>query len=119
MLPPVSNEKVALYLNNSDVYISASLSDGTSVSMLEAMACKLPVIVTDLPSSKEWIKNGFNGFLPGKKNILELAKSILTLILDDEKRDMMAQRNLDIVKEKADWQEHIITLEEEYRKNIK
>ena len=89
-LPPVSNDKISFYLNNSDVYISTSLSDGTSVSMLEAMACQLPIIVTDLPSSREWVKPNFNGFLPGKKNVVEIgcADAFGTRIVQQEVKDI-------------------------------
>ena len=56
------------YLNAADIYVSTSLSDGTSLSLLEAMACSLPVVVTDIPANKEWITDGHNGFLCCRKN---------------------------------------------------
>ncbi|HOK41857.1 MAG TPA: glycosyltransferase family 4 protein, partial [bacterium] len=48
--------ELAQYLNASDIYVNASLSDGTSCSMLEAMACGLPVITTNIFVNYEWIK---------------------------------------------------------------
>ena len=41
-----------------DTYISCAQSDGTSVSLLEAMATGLPLIVTDIPSNREWVVEG-------------------------------------------------------------
>ena len=57
----VSHDKIFYYLKNSDIYVSSSLSDGTSASLLEAMICELPCVVSDIPGNREWIKNGENG----------------------------------------------------------
>ena len=43
----VAEDQMTAYLNAADVYVTTSLSDGTSCSMLEAMACCLPVVVSD------------------------------------------------------------------------
>jgi glycosyltransferase involved in cell wall biosynthesis len=46
-----------------DLYISASHSDGTSVSLMEALGCGLPVVITDIPGNREWIADGEQGWL--------------------------------------------------------
>lgn len=50
-------------LQSASCYVSASLSDGTSTSLLEAMACGLFPIVSDIPANREWIVDGDNGML--------------------------------------------------------
>jgi glycosyltransferase involved in cell wall biosynthesis len=50
-------------LSQTDIYVSTSLYDGTSVSLLEAMGSGAFPIVTDIPSNREWISPGQNGFL--------------------------------------------------------
>ena len=49
-LGKIPNQELPKYLNASDLYVSSSLSDGSSLSLLEAMACALPVVVTDVPA---------------------------------------------------------------------
>ena len=60
------NELPILY-HSADIYVSGSRSDGSSVSLLEAMACGLPAFVTDIPGNREWVEPGRTGhcFKPG------------------------------------------------------
>ena len=60
---PVVSAFVSDFYRAADLYISCSHSDGTSVSLLEAMASELPVIVTDLAANREWVQHGVNGWL--------------------------------------------------------
>lgn len=50
-IPPVNNRQLPALLHEASLYTSASYSDGTSISLLEAMACGLPVVVPALPSN--------------------------------------------------------------------
>lgn len=51
----VSQSLLPEYFQASDLYASCSTSDGSSVSLLEAMASGLPVVVTDTPGNREWV----------------------------------------------------------------
>jgi glycosyltransferase involved in cell wall biosynthesis len=51
------------YYQRSSIYISIPSSDGTSVSLLEAMACGCVPIVSNLPANHEWIESGKNGII--------------------------------------------------------
>jgi len=65
----------------SSIYISIPQSDGTAVSLLEAMSSGCIPVVPDLDVSREWIKDGLNGVIEkkGKNPLLE------ALLLDPEK----------------------------------
>ncbi len=43
------------YYRAANLYISASHSDGSSVSLMEALACGLPAVVSDIPGNREWV----------------------------------------------------------------
>jgi len=60
--------ELPLLLRSADIYISASLSDGTSVALLEALASGLLPVVTRIPANTPWIKHGETGllFVPGR-----------------------------------------------------
>lgn len=42
----------------SDVYLACSLSDGCSISLLQAMYAGLPCVVSDIPGNREWLESG-------------------------------------------------------------
>lgn len=107
--------QMAEHLNAADVYVSTSLSDGTSVSMLEAMACGLPMVVTDVPSYFEWIKDGVNGYIVARKDVSRLAEKIINLLKNPELRKKMSECNLEIVSERADWERNFDILEGIYK----
>jgi len=56
--------KIALkYLKGSDLFVLPSRIEGLSTSILEAMACKTPIIATNVGGNSELIRNGENGIL--------------------------------------------------------
>lgn len=107
--------EVAQYLNAADIYVSTCYIDSTSVSLLEAMACGLPPIVTDIVGNREWIKNGVNGFLFPPKNPKALAEKIIELIENEPLRKRFGERCLQIIKRKATWKESLINMEAIYK----
>ena len=110
----VSRQELVKYLNASDLYVSSSLSDGTPVTLLEAMACQLPVVVTDIPAVLEWVKDGYNGFVLPARDPQMLASKILTLLSSSYLPKLMGERNLKIAHERADWEKNIKVLENIY-----
>jgi L-malate glycosyltransferase len=49
--------------SGADVFCSIPETDGGPLSVLEAMACELPVVVRDLPVMREWVSHASNGFI--------------------------------------------------------
>jgi glycosyltransferase involved in cell wall biosynthesis len=113
-LGQVANHELPKYLNAADLYVSSSLSDGTSLSLLEAMACALPVVVTDVPAILEWIQDDVNGLVVPKQNPERLAVAIVSLLRDRQTAQAMGQRNLEIARRRADWDKNFELLERIY-----
>jgi glycosyltransferase involved in cell wall biosynthesis len=101
-------------LAQADIYVSTSLYDGTSVSLLEAMACGTFPIVSDILSNREWISDGENGFLVPVNEERFLAKRIVDAIRNQTLLRISRVRNPLIIEEKALWPEHIRKVEEIY-----
>lgn len=111
----VNETEMADYLNASDIYVSTSLSDGASCSLLEAMACGLPVVVSDVPANEEWVENVVNGYIVPRKDSARFAERIVELLNNDSLREHMGQHNLEIAQKRANWDKNFDILEGIYK----
>jgi glycosyltransferase involved in cell wall biosynthesis len=112
----VPHEGMPDLLSQADIYVSTSLYDGTSVSLLEAMASGAFPVVTDIPSNREWIADGDNGFLVPKENENLLAKKIVEAIRDHRLLGEAHEKNRKLVEQRAYWRENIKKIAELYQK---
>ncbi len=97
----IPHDEMPNLLAQADIYVSTSLHDGTSVSLLEAMACGSFPIVTDIPSNREWILDGENGFLIPTEREDILAKKIVEAIRNNRLLGEACEKNRKIIEEKA------------------
>ena len=111
----VDNLRLPEYLNTADIYVTTSLSDGTSVSLLEAIACGIPTVVADATAYYEWIEDGFNGYIVPRKDSSVLASQLIKLLKNESLQRKMGQRNLEIARDRADWEKNFDILEGIYR----
>ncbi len=59
----VPNEDLIQYYGAADIYVTPSHVDGSSVSLMEALACGLPTIASDIPANLEWVYHNDNGWI--------------------------------------------------------
>lgn len=76
-----------------DIFTLSSLSEGTSVTILEAMAAGKPVVATRVGGNPAIIEEGVNGFLVPVSDPAELALALLRLIHDEALRRSMGTAN--------------------------
>lgn len=98
----VSDAEMKPALRSASFYISASLSDGTSSSLLEAMAGGLFPILSDIPANREWITHGENGLLFPPSDSLALAACIRRAIANEPWIAPARLHNRRLVEERAD-----------------
>ena len=111
----VPHAEIAKYLAAADIYVSTCFVDTTSVSLLEAMACGLAPIVTDILGNREWIRNGENGLLFPPKNPMGLAEKAIQLIENEDLRKSFGKKCFQIVKQKASWEDCVSKMERVYQ----
>ena len=114
----VPHEEMPNLLCQADIYVSTSLHDGTSVSLLEAMGSGAFPVVTDIPANREWIINGENGFLISVDEPISLASKIIHAIRDPRLLEKGRIENLSIVG-KALWPANIEKIKRVYSKVLK
>jgi len=98
----IDHDKLPSYLYSSDIYVSTSLSDGASNSLLEAMACNLAPVVSDIPANRQWIKDSENGLFFPIGNHNTLAEKIIWLLSHSETKTIFGDRCRRIIESEAD-----------------
>jgi glycosyltransferase involved in cell wall biosynthesis len=106
----VDHYRMPALLRDNQIYVSLSLSDTTSVSLLEAMACGLFPVVSDIPANREWIEHGVNGYLVPVQQPMKLAETLVEAWKNRDLREAAKNRNLELIREKAMWRSNMKTV---------
>ena len=109
-----SYDELPHYYQNADVYLSASHSDGSSISLLEAFACGTPAIVSDIPGNREWVLPGVNGWLFPDGSVKDLTSAILDAASRLTELPVMGLAARRLAEEHADWEKNFPLLEKAY-----
>jgi glycosyltransferase involved in cell wall biosynthesis len=100
----IAQEELPEYLASADIYVSTSLSDaGLAASTAEAMACGLPVVITDFGDNSKWVEDGVNGFIVPLKAPKALAEKIIYLLENEDIRREFGMRNKKIIEERNNY----------------
>jgi glycosyltransferase involved in cell wall biosynthesis len=110
------NEMLVEYYRSCDLYVSASIVDGSSVSLLEAMGCGIPVLMSIIPGNLEWVRDGENGMLFHTKDINELSRKMIDCYRNRDHIRKYAVTARNLIEEKADWNKNKIGIHTAYRK---
>lgn len=111
----VSEDQLPAYFREADLYVSAAFCDGTSVSLLGAMASGLPVVVTDGAGNREWVRPGIHGWLVPREDPEALADTLrAALEVDASERLRIGATNHREIRERADWNRNFGRLLEAY-----
>ena len=111
----VSYTELPHYYRSADLYVAATHSDGTSISLLEAMACGIPVLVSDIPGNREWVTPGENGWLFPEGDAEALAQAILEAIGQRQSLPEMGRAARRLVEGRADWKMNFPKLFDAYQ----
>ena len=94
--------EVSRHLAEADVFLLTSVSEGISLTLLEAMATGLPVVATAVGGNPEIVVHGETGLLAPPKSPEAIAAAILQLIRDPETAGRMGQAGRRRVEEEFD-----------------
>ena len=101
----VNSQHLPGYYGAGDLFVSPSHCDGSSVSLMEALACGRPVLVSDIPSNREWVTPGDVGTLFADGEVDSLVEQ-LALMASESNLVLYGQRARSLAEERANWDEN-------------
>jgi len=90
-------EDIQTLLRKADIYLSTSIYEGLSNSIMEAMSAGLPVVATDVGDNKYLIQDDFNGYLVKSRNIDAIVNKLSHLVENEEIRKEFGKNGYDKV----------------------
>ena len=111
----INYEDLPAFYSASDLYVSASKSDGSSVSLLEAMASSVPVLVSDIPGNREWVVHNENGWLFKSEDVNDLTNAMIHARESVSEFGTMVEKSKKIVSTNADWNKNYKKLNAAYQ----
>lgn len=86
-----------------NLFVLPSLSEGFPITVLEAMAAKLPVVATAVGAVSEIVVNGVTGYIVPAAEPKAIVEAVAKLISEKTLRRMMGERGHERVKQKYSW----------------
>jgi glycosyltransferase involved in cell wall biosynthesis len=113
-LGTVGRVKVVEILSRASVFAFPSLREGLPFSVLEAMACGVPVIGSNIPGVNDLVDNGVSGLLVQPRESEALAKAIISLLKDDKRRRIMSEAARSKIVKDYSWSNIIKKIDDVY-----
>ncbi len=111
----VKQADLPAYYRSANLYLSASHSDGSSVSLMEALASGLPVLVSDIPGNVEWIAPGEQGWFFKDGDVESLKAGIITACGERGNLQSMQMAARRLAEDRADWKKNFDLLLKAYQ----
>jgi glycosyltransferase involved in cell wall biosynthesis len=114
-IPFVPNQELAQHYSRSRAFVLPSIEDGFGLVSAEAMACGVPVVVTDKSGSAEVVSHGKDGFVVPSRSAEAIAEHIETLYRDRELQRAMSEAALAKARNELGWDKYASRLCDLYR----
>ena len=115
----IPHKLVPQYLNTFDIFCAPSILESFGVAVIEASACALPVIVSDVGGLPEVVDNNITGYVIPPKRPDLIGDKLYKLILNEKIRKEMGLKGREKVKKMYDWEKNVEKMEKIYEAMIK
>lgn len=99
----VDKSKLIELYQNATIFVLPSHYEGLPTTLLEAMACRLPIVATAVSGNLDVIESGKNGILVPVKNPEKMAEAVLLLLNDENLRLELGTCARKTIEEKYTW----------------
>ena len=117
----VPNHEVPNFINQMNIFAVPSTEDSESfgVAAVEAMACGVPVVVSNVGGLPEVVIDGKTGLIVEKENPDQLAQAFLSMIKDRDKCNTMGLQGIEHVKKQYNWIDNANGMLDLYEQTLK
>ena len=110
----IPHEQVPTAMHGFDVFVMPSVQESFGVSALEAQACGVPVIVTNVGGVPEVLEEGKTGYMVEPRDTKALAEKMLLLLQQEALRKAFSHEAREFVLERYDWEKNAKIMENLY-----
>ncbi len=100
----IARDRIAHYYRRADVFVTATTWEGMPNTVLEAMACGLPIVGTQASGLCELVNNGLNGYLVPVNDPDALAKALASLVNNGYERRRMGRQSRRLAEREFAWE---------------
>ena len=111
----IAHAMVPEYLNKLDIYCAPSEMESFGVAVIEASACEIPVIVSNVGGLPEVVIDNETGYIVKPKSPEEIAEKLYVLVNDPELRKNLGESGRRFVKTNYDWENNVSTMMDIYK----
>lgn len=115
----ITQDEVPGYMNRFDVFANLSLQESFGVAVVEAMACEVPVVVSDAPGLLEVTANGSCGLVVKRNDADAAAEAMFQLLTDSVLYEQMKEQGRRRVEQEYDWNRNLNEIEKQYAALLK
>lgn len=113
------SEEIPKLLSTSDIYLSPSVNEAISFSILESLSCEVPVIATEVGGIPEVLSGTDCGYMVTYGDKIEFANKIKTLYTEKELYNLMKKNGRKLVLEKFSKEQMLVATYEQYKSLLK
>ena len=119
LMGKIPNDTVPAALNRFDVFCVTSLCESFGVSVVEAMACEVPVIATNVDGFSEIIDNKKDGILIDKADFNSVSIALEKMLKDSKLRKQYGKNGRKKVLNNFDWEKNVAYMKSIYNSMLK
>jgi len=110
-----NQKKIELIYPLLNLFVLPSIREPFGLSLMEAMASKVPVVATDAGGPAEYIQSGVNGLLARPRDPVHLSSQLLRILLDKNYANQVAVKGLETAVRKYDIRTMVAKIENVYK----
>jgi L-malate glycosyltransferase len=110
----IPHPELPAWIGAATVFVTVPSVDATAVSLLEAMACRAAIVASDLPSAREWIRDGETGLVVKARDESGLVRAIERFLSDAALRERVGRGAEGEVRTRADHDRNMQRMEDIY-----